>query len=49
MDPPGSADEVLPVQLPAYEEQDLLTNPNEELKRQKALLGDATDTDGKPN
>ena len=49
VDPPGSAEEVLPVQLPAYEEQDLLTNPNEELKRQKALLGDDTDTDGKPN
>ena len=48
VEPPASADAVQPVELPAYEEHDLLTNPNEELKRQKALLGDDTDTDGKP-
>ena len=49
VDPPRSAEEVSPVQLPAYEEQDLLTNPSEELKRQRALLGDDTDTDGRAN
>lgn len=46
VDPPRSEAEVSPVQLPALEEAELLTNPNEELKRQKALLGDDTDTDG---
>ena len=33
----------LPVALPAWEEQDLLTNPNDELKRQESLLEDADD------
>nr|WP_232200444.1 hypothetical protein [Synechococcus sp. CC9616] len=47
VDPPRSEAEVSPVQLPALEEPELLTNPNEELKRQKALLGDDTDTDGR--
>ena len=40
LDPPRSEVEVTPVQLPALEEEDLLTDPYEELQRQKALLGD---------
>ena len=32
-EPPRSEDEVVPVALPALEEEDLLTNPVEELKR----------------
>ena len=40
VDPPRSEVEVTPVQLPALEEEDLLTDPYEELQRQKALLGD---------
>ena len=46
LDPPRSEADVSAVQLPALEEADLLTNPNEELKRQKALLGENTNTDG---
>jgi len=40
VDPPRSEEDVTPVQLPALEEEDLLTDPYEELQRQKALLGD---------
>ena len=36
--PPRSQAEVIPVELPALEEEDLLTNPVEELKRLKQLL-----------
>ena len=32
------ASEVVPVALPAFEEQDLLTDPAAELKREEALL-----------
>ena len=46
LDPPKSEAEVDPVQLPALEGAELLTNPNEELKRQKALLGENTKTEG---
>ncbi|MAR05948.1 MAG: hypothetical protein CL862_02435 [Cyanobium sp. NAT70] len=42
LDPPRSAEEVIPVQLPAWEEEDLLTDPSEEKKRQDALLNDET-------
>ena len=42
VDPPRSEEDVTPVQLPALEEEDLLTDPYEELQRQKALLGDDT-------
>jgi len=38
--PPTTALEVVPVALPALEEQDLLTDPAEELKREEALLKD---------
>ena len=37
-EPPRSETEVEPVQLPALEQEDLLTNPVEELKRVKQLL-----------
>ena len=37
-EPPRSDSEVEPVQLPALEQEDLLTNPVEELKRVKQLL-----------
>ena len=37
-EPPRSDTEVEPVQLPALEQEDLLTNPVEELKRVKQLL-----------
>ena len=37
-EPPRSLQEVIPVQLPAFEEEDLLTNPTEELKRQQVLF-----------
>ncbi len=37
-EPPRSLQEVVPVQLPAFEEEDLLTNPVEELERQQVLL-----------
>jgi hypothetical protein len=36
--PPRSEAEVIPVELPALEEEDLLTNPVEELKRLKQLM-----------
>ena len=36
--PPRSQAEVIPVELPALEEEDLLTNPVEELKRLKQLI-----------
>ena len=36
--PPRSDVEVIPVELPALEEEDLLTNPVEELKRLKQLM-----------
>ena len=39
--PPRSEREVIPVRLPALEEEDLLTNPVEELKRVKQLLKEA--------
>lgn len=38
--PPTKAAEVLPVALPAYEEEGLLTDPAEERKREEALLKD---------
>ena len=38
--PPLTNAEVVPVQLPALEQEDLLTNPVEELKRVKKLLQD---------
>ena len=38
--PPLTEAEVVPVQLPALEQEDLLTNPVEELKRVKKLLKD---------
>ncbi|PTT95036.1 hypothetical protein DBR45_49845, partial [Pseudomonas sp. HMWF031] len=38
--PPTTASEVVPVALPALEEQDLLIDPAEELKREEALLKD---------
>lgn len=39
-DPPKSLKEIKPLQLPAFEEDDLLTNPNEELERQQDLFND---------
>ena len=39
-EPPRSDDQVVPVQLPSLEEEDLLTNPVEELKRSRQLLRD---------
>ncbi len=39
-EPPLSEDKVVPVQLPSLEEEDLLTNPVEELKRARQLLRD---------
>ena len=39
-EPPLSPDQVVPVQLPSLEEEDLLTNPVEELKRARQLLRD---------
>lgn len=41
VDPPLATGDISPVALPAWEEQDLLTNPNDELKRQESLLEDA--------
>ena len=38
--PPTDAAQVMPVQLPAYEQKDLLTNPAEEKKREQKLLGE---------
>ncbi len=38
--PPTKASEVVPVALPALEEEDLLTDPAEELRREEALLKD---------
>ena len=38
--PPRKEDQVVPVQLPSLEEEDLLTNPVEELKRARQLLRD---------
>ena len=37
-DPPTQASEVIPVLLPAYEGEDLLTDPVEEQQREEALL-----------
>ena len=37
-DPPTQASEVIPVLLPAYEGEDLLTDPAEEQRREEALL-----------
>ena len=42
-EPPRSEDQVVPVQLPSLEEEDLLTNPVEELKRVRQLLKDQQD------
>ena len=39
-EPPRKEEEVVPVQLPSLEEEDLLTNPVEELKRARQLLRD---------
>ena len=39
-EPPLREDQVVPVQLPSLEEEDLLTNPVEELKRARQLLKD---------
>ena len=39
-EPPRKEDQVVPVQLPSLEEEDLLTNPVEELKRARQLLRD---------
>lgn len=41
--PPRSEAEVIPVELPALEEEDLLTNPEEELKRLKELIKNQPD------
>ena len=41
--PPRSEAEVIPVELPALEEEDLLTNPLEELKRLKQLMKNQSD------
>ena len=41
--PPRSEAEVIPVELPALEEEDLLTNPVEELKRLKQLMKNQSD------
>ena len=38
--PPTDAAQVMPVQLPAYEQKDLLTAPAEEQKREQELLGE---------
>jgi len=40
IEPPLKEDQVVPVQLPSLEEEDLLTNPVEELKRARQLLRD---------
>ena len=42
-EPPRTEGEVVPLQLPALEEADLLTNPVEELKRVEELLQDQPD------
>ena len=39
-EPPQSDDQVVPLQLPSLEEEDLLTNPVEELKQDRQLLRD---------
>ena len=39
-EPPLKEDQVVPVELPSLEEEDLLTNPVEELKRARQLLRD---------
>ena len=39
-EPPRKEEQVVPVQLPSLEEEDLLTNPVEELKRARQLLRD---------
>ena len=45
-DPPTKASDVKPVRLPAWEEEDLLTDPSEERRRQDALLqGDRLNVD----
>ena len=40
IEPPRKEEQVVPVQLPSLEEEDLLTNPVEELKRARQLLRD---------
>ena len=40
IEPPRNDNQVVPVQLPSLEEEDLLTNPVEELKRARQLLRD---------
>ena len=40
IEPPLTPEQVVPVQLPALEQEDLLTSPVEELKRVKQLLRD---------
>ena len=40
IEPPRNDKQVVPVQLPSLEEEDLLTNPVEELKRARQLLRD---------
>ena len=39
-EPPRNVNQVVPVQLPSLEEEDLLSNPVEELKRARQLLRD---------
>ena len=39
-EPPRKEEQVVPVQLPSLEEEDLLTNPMEEMKRALQLLSD---------
>jgi hypothetical protein len=39
-EPPLKEEQVVPVQLPSLEEEDLLTNPMEELERARQLLRD---------
>tara|TARA_B100001173_G_C15494100_1_gene340191 strand:+ start:68 stop:496 length:429 start_codon:yes stop_codon:yes gene_type:complete len=41
--PPRSEAEVIPVEMPALEEEDLLANPAEELKRLKELIKNQPD------
>ena len=46
VEPPLAAEEISPLALPAWEEQHLLTDPNDELKRQETLLGDDGEEEG---
>ena len=45
VDPPLAANEISPLALPAWEEQHLLTNPVDELKRETSLFDDSDETD----